>query len=223
MSFILFRRSAAACVAPGSSVSWLRTHDESRRSPIRIKRRPNCGLCPGGLAAPEERWYRVVSKRFHRALAAVFRSTNPLLARDAGDPLVLPLMAGDPSPSGPTERSASATDIAVALDPVAAAARRNTSDRRRRAREDAAEKRGAVGDRLVAVEDGAKRWQAWGRSRWRKAEHQHAAATRSVSKPSPRGSPGTSRATLEHTRGCFTSDIMPQQGVSGWLIYGCLP
>jgi hypothetical protein len=93
MSFIAFRRSAAGCVAPGSSVSWLRTHDESRRSPIRIKRRPNSGLCPGGLAAPEERWYRVVSKRFHRALAAVIRSANPLLARDAGDPLVLPLMA----------------------------------------------------------------------------------------------------------------------------------
>jgi hypothetical protein len=42
--------------------SWLRTDDGSRQTPIRIKRRPNHGLCPGGLATPEERWYRTVSK-----------------------------------------------------------------------------------------------------------------------------------------------------------------
>jgi hypothetical protein len=35
---------------------WLRTKDESRQTPIRIKRGPNDGLRPGGVAAPEERW-----------------------------------------------------------------------------------------------------------------------------------------------------------------------
>jgi len=35
---------------------WLRTKDESRQTPIRIKRGSNGGLRPGGVAAPEERW-----------------------------------------------------------------------------------------------------------------------------------------------------------------------
>jgi len=42
---------------------WLRPHHGSRQTPMRIKHRPEWGLCPGGMAAPEERWYRPVSKR----------------------------------------------------------------------------------------------------------------------------------------------------------------
>jgi hypothetical protein len=35
---------------------WLRTDDQSRQTPIEIKRGPNSGPRPGGFAAPEELW-----------------------------------------------------------------------------------------------------------------------------------------------------------------------
>ena len=61
LSFGSFQRQRSAGARFFSS--WLRTNDGSRQTPIRIKLRPNDGLRPGGLAAPEERWYRTVSKR----------------------------------------------------------------------------------------------------------------------------------------------------------------
>ena len=66
--------------------SWLRTNDGSRQTPIRIKRRPNDGLRPGGVAAPEERWYRTVSKRTAQRCGCRRAGANPRMAYGAGDP-----------------------------------------------------------------------------------------------------------------------------------------
>jgi hypothetical protein len=66
---------------------WLRTNDGSRQTPIRIKRRPNGGLRLGGMAAPEERWYRAVSKAFSQCRGCRRAGANLRMAYGAGDPL----------------------------------------------------------------------------------------------------------------------------------------
>ena len=44
-------------------------------------------LRPGGFAAPEERWCRIVSNGFSQTRGCRFSGANPLLAHVAGDPL----------------------------------------------------------------------------------------------------------------------------------------
>jgi hypothetical protein len=66
--------------------SWLRTNDGSRQTPMRIKRRPNDGLRPGGVAAPEERWFRIVSKRIAQRRGCRRAGANLRMAYGAGDP-----------------------------------------------------------------------------------------------------------------------------------------
>jgi hypothetical protein len=75
-----------------SSVAFDRYH-----APIEIKRWPISCLRPGGLAAPEERWYRSLSKEVFTALwLPIAVGANPSLAQVAGDP---PLFAGDGDPA----------------------------------------------------------------------------------------------------------------------------
>jgi hypothetical protein len=69
--------------------SWLRSKNGSRQTPIRIKHRPNDGLRPGGMAAPEERWYRIVSKRIAQCCGCRRAGTNLRVVYDADDPLSL--------------------------------------------------------------------------------------------------------------------------------------
>jgi hypothetical protein len=71
---------------------WLRTNDGSRQTPIRIKRRPNDGLRLGGMAAPEERWYRPASKRSSQNHGCRRAGANLRMAYGAGDPLSRPLV-----------------------------------------------------------------------------------------------------------------------------------
>jgi hypothetical protein len=71
---------------------WLRTKDESRQTPIEIKRGSNGGLRPGGFAAPEERWYRAVSKGFSQCRGCRRAGANLRMAYGACDPLSLPLV-----------------------------------------------------------------------------------------------------------------------------------
>jgi len=71
---------------------WLRTKDESRQTPIRIKRGSNGGLRPGGFAAPEERWYRAVSKIISQCRGCRRAGANLRMAYGAGDPLSRPLV-----------------------------------------------------------------------------------------------------------------------------------
>jgi hypothetical protein len=67
--------------------SWLRPHDGSRQTPIRIKHRPDRGLRPGGMAAPEERWYRPASKRISQNHGCRPAGSSLRMAYGAGDPL----------------------------------------------------------------------------------------------------------------------------------------
>jgi len=43
------------------------------------------GACPGGFAAPEERWYRAVSTWFAQIRGCRLGGAKPWLARGAGD------------------------------------------------------------------------------------------------------------------------------------------
>jgi len=60
--------------------------NESRQSPIRIKRSAVICLRPGGFAAPEERWCRFASNELCTDSWLSHSDANPLLARVAGDP-----------------------------------------------------------------------------------------------------------------------------------------
>ena len=71
---------------------WLRTHHGSRQTPIRIKHRPNRSLRPGGMAAPEEYWYRPASKRISQNRGCRRAGANLRMACGAGDPLSLRLV-----------------------------------------------------------------------------------------------------------------------------------
>lgn len=51
--------------------------NESRQSPIRIKRSAMIRLRPGGVAAPEEPWCRFVSNGLHRLVAAGIPAPTP--------------------------------------------------------------------------------------------------------------------------------------------------
>lgn len=54
---------------------------------MRIKHRPDRGPCPGGMAAPEERWCRLASKRSSQNRGCRQAGANLRMAYAAGDPL----------------------------------------------------------------------------------------------------------------------------------------
>ena len=70
--------SSSIRTASVSSVLWLRTkRAESRQTAIRIKHQPDRGRRPGGFAAPEERWYRTVSKKMADPWLPTWRRQSP--------------------------------------------------------------------------------------------------------------------------------------------------
>ena len=79
-------------------VSSNRGCDESRQTPIRIKQVAVHCLCPGGVAAPEERWCRFVSKKFTQNHGCRRVGANPLVAHVAGDPLYCKLVTATQHP-----------------------------------------------------------------------------------------------------------------------------
>lgn len=71
-------------------VSSIMAANESRQSPIRIKRSAVLCFRPGGFAAPEERWCRFASNGLCTDSWLSHSDANPLLARVAGDPFCCP-------------------------------------------------------------------------------------------------------------------------------------
>jgi hypothetical protein len=58
-------------------VSSIMAANESRQSPIRIKRSAVYCFRPGGFAAPEKRWCRFVSNGYHRLMATGYPAPTP--------------------------------------------------------------------------------------------------------------------------------------------------
>ena len=72
---------------------WLRPHHGSRQTPIRIKQRPDRGLRPGGIAAPQKNVGTApASKRISQNRGCRRAGANLRMAYGAGDPLSLQLV-----------------------------------------------------------------------------------------------------------------------------------